>query len=217
MLFTYKNCGCCKKEMTNVKVLLNNIFPAGICDEICDYNLHCEKCKDLNDRERRYIDFNYHFDYLKDKELTKVEKTIYFFKTRMEKSPIYLSNTNRTNVRTMKKEIDDLMDTYKLKQEFQKDKVYLQAIKSYVKNNWKFTYHILKNFHDLNFINKSKRERCWWFPNVERTFMFRNREFKIKNILEIFLREYTKELLNGYEKYFDVEEVKEHLQKVVNT
>ena len=51
----------------------------------------------------------------------------------MEKSPIYLSNTNRTNVRTMKKEIDDLMDTYKLKQEFQKDKVYLQAIKSYVK------------------------------------------------------------------------------------
>ena len=135
----------------------------------------------------------------------------------MEKSPIYLSNTNRTNVRTMKKEIDDLMDTYKLKQEFQKDKVYLQAIKSYVKNNWKFTYHILKNFHDPNFINKSKRERCWWFPNVERTFMFRNREFKIKNILEIFLREYTKKLFNGYEKYFDVEEVKEHLQKVVNT
>ena len=32
MLFTYKNCGCCKKEMTDIKVLLNNIFPAGICD-----------------------------------------------------------------------------------------------------------------------------------------------------------------------------------------
>ena len=94
----------------------------------------------------------------------------------------------------MKKEIDDLMDTYKLKQEFQKDKVYLQAIKSYVKNNWKFTYHILKNFHDLNFIHKSKRERCWWFPNVERSFMFRNREFKIKNILEIFLCEYVEQL-----------------------
>ena len=27
MLFTYKNSGCCKKEMTKVKVLLNNIFP----------------------------------------------------------------------------------------------------------------------------------------------------------------------------------------------
>ena len=67
--------------MTNLKVLLNNIFPAGICDEICDYNLHCSKCKDLNDRERRYIDFNYHFDYFNDKKLTRVEKTIYFFKT----------------------------------------------------------------------------------------------------------------------------------------
>ena len=214
MLFTYKNCGCCKKEMTNVKVLLNNIFPAGICDEICDYNLHCSKCKDLNDRERRYIDFNYHFDYFEDKESTRIEKIIYFFKTRMEKSPIYLSNTNRLNVRTMKREIDDLMDTYKLKQEFQKDKVDLQAIKS---NNWTFTYHILKNFHDLNFLHNSKRERRWWFPNVERTFMFRNREFKIKDILEIFLREYIEELFNGYEKYLDKEEINEHLQKVIDT
>ena len=30
MLFTYKNCGRCEKEMTDIKVLLNNIFPAGI-------------------------------------------------------------------------------------------------------------------------------------------------------------------------------------------
>ena len=82
MLFTYKNCGCCKKEMTDLKDLLNNIFPAGICDEICDYNLHCSKCKNLNDKERRYIDFNYHFDYFNDKKLTRVEKTIYFFKNK---------------------------------------------------------------------------------------------------------------------------------------
>ena len=133
MLFTYKNCGCCKKEMINLKVLLNNMFPAGICDEICDYNLHCSKCKDLNDRERRYIDFNYHFDYFNDKKLTRAEKTIYFLKRRMEKSPIYLSNTNRTNTRQMKREIDVLMDTFKLKQEFKHDKLFLMAIKSFVK------------------------------------------------------------------------------------
>ena len=29
MIFNYKNCGCCKREMTNIKVVLNNIFPAG--------------------------------------------------------------------------------------------------------------------------------------------------------------------------------------------
>ena len=86
------------------------------------------------------------------------------------------------------------MDTYKLKVEFQKDKIYLQAIKSYVKNHWKYTYHILKNFHDLNFINHSKQRRCWWFPNVERTFMFRNREFKeeIKEHLQIKNDKYLK-------------------------
>ena len=54
MLSTYKNCGCCKKEMTKVKVLLNNIFPAGIYDEICNYNLHCSKCKELNDKKCKY-------------------------------------------------------------------------------------------------------------------------------------------------------------------
>ena len=36
-------------------------------------------------------------------------------------------------------------------------------------------------------------------------------------MLEIFLREYIEELFNGYEKYFNVEEIKEYLQKVVNT
>ena len=38
--------------------------------------------------------------------------------------------------------------------------------------------------------------------------MFRNREFKIKDILEIFLREYVEELFNGYEKYLNIEEIK---------
>ena len=130
MLFTYKNCRRCKKEMTNQKVLLNNIFPAEICNEIYHYNLHCSKCEDLYEKERRHIDFNYHFNYFEDKELTRVEKQIYFFKTRMEKSPIYLSNTNRTNTRQMKREIDVLMDTFKLKQEFKHDKLFLMAIKT---------------------------------------------------------------------------------------
>ena len=68
MLFTFKNCGCCKEEMTDIKVLLNNIFPAGIVDEICNYNLPCSKCKDLNENSIILTTLN-------NKELTKVEKT----------------------------------------------------------------------------------------------------------------------------------------------
>ena len=97
---------------------------------------------DLYDKERIYINFNYHFDYFKDKELTTVEKQMYFFKTRMEKSPVYLSNTNRSNVGVMKREIDVLMDTHELKVIFQNNRIYLQTIKSYIKNHWKYTYHI---------------------------------------------------------------------------
>ena len=51
--------------MTKVKVLLNNIFPGGICDERCDYNLHRSKCKDLNEKENDYINQTYRY-----KELT---------------------------------------------------------------------------------------------------------------------------------------------------
>ena len=49
--------------MTNTKVLLNNMFPAGICDEICNYNLHCSKCKDFNEKENdlRIIKKNHSF------------------------------------------------------------------------------------------------------------------------------------------------------------
>jgi len=77
MIFNYKNCGCCKREMTNIKVVLNNIFPAGVCDEICQYNIYCYKCKDLHDKECKYINVNYHFDYFKDKELTTAERHIF--------------------------------------------------------------------------------------------------------------------------------------------
>ena len=56
-----------------------------------------------------------------------------------------------------------------------------------------------------------------WFPQNDWTYTFRNREFKVNDILKIFLREYVEELFNGYEKYLNIEEIKEYLQKVVNT
>ena len=111
MLFTYGNCKCCKNESANVKVLLNNIFPAGICDMICDYNTHCSKCKDLYDKERRYI-YRY-------KQLTKPELQINFFQTQMP-TPIYLSNNNRVNLRTFRKEIDNVLDTDSCKEQFKR-------------------------------------------------------------------------------------------------
>ena len=92
MLFNYENCQCCKKEGINIKILLSNILPAGICEEICSYNLYCSKCLDLNEKEKGYTDFNYHFDFHKHFRLTTTEKPIDFFKTRMT-TPIYISHT----------------------------------------------------------------------------------------------------------------------------
>ena len=82
----------------------------------------------------------------------------------MEKSPIDLSNTNRTNIRQMKREIDVFMDAFKLEQEFKHDKVFFMLIKSFVKREWETTYYILKNVHDLTYMKYCKNKREWWFP-----------------------------------------------------
>ena len=129
--------------MTDIKVLLNNIFPAGICDEICDYNLYCSKCKYLNDKEQRYIGQKYRY-----KQLTIPENQINFFKTQMP-TLIYLSNTSRVNLRTFRKEIDNVMDTDSCKEQFKKNKLFLSAVKSYVKKEWKSTHHMMEKIHDL--------------------------------------------------------------------
>ena len=208
MLFTYKNCGCCKREMTNVKVLLNNIFPVGICDGICDYNLYCSKCKDLYDKERRYI-YRY-------KQLTKPELQINFFQTQMP-TPIYLSNNSRVNLRTFRKEIDNVLDTDSCKEQFKKNKLFLSAVKSYIKKEWKYTHHIMEKFHDLEDMKFYRQLRVWWFPNGERSYMFRNKEYKIKHLWEVFFKEYLKQLFKGYENYLNLTEIEERLQKVINT
>ena len=62
------------------------------------------------------------------KHLTTSEKQIFFFKTEMP-TPFFLSNTNRADVRQIKREIDVLMDTFKLKHEFKHDKLFLMVIK----------------------------------------------------------------------------------------
>jgi catalase len=63
---------------------------------------------------------------------------------------------------------------------------------------------------------KPRQEKIQFPPN-DWTYTFRNREFQVNEILKIFLCEYTEELFNGYEKYLNIEEIKEYLQKVVNT
>ena len=197
MLFTYKNCGCCKKKMTNQKVLLNKIFPARICDEICSYNLHCSKCKDLREKEYRYITYNQ--DYFEDKEINSVaEKQIYVFKTRMEASPIDLSDN--VNDRQMRREIDILMKSPTLKKG-----IFLQATKSYVKKNLGHTYQMLEDLHNIKAIKNS-----WMFPgpSLNRYYEFRNIDFKLKDLFKLF---------KHFEHYINQNEIKEHLQKVIDT
>ena len=64
------------------------------------------------------------------------------------------------------------------------------ANKSFVKREWKTTHHFLIFFfHDLSYMKCCREMREWWFPQNDWTYTFRNREFQVKGILELFLRE----------------------------
>ena len=132
-------------------------------------------------------------------------------------TPIYLSNTNKTNLKIFRKEIDDLLENETLKQRFIKDKTFFQAVKSLIKKDWKYTHHLMKNFHDVEYIKVMRQCRAWWLPSFEKMYMFRNREFKKGDLYEVFFKEYLKQLFKGYENYCNLTEIQEHLQKVVNT
>ena len=111
----------------------------------------------------------------------------------------------------------NVMDNDSVKEQFKKNKLFLSAVKSCVKKEWKYTHHIMEEFHDLEKMKLFRHLRVWWFPDGERYYMFRNREYKIKDLWEAFWREYMKQLLNGYENYCNLTEIEEHLQKVINT
>ena len=128
MIFNYERCMGCKNKSFDIKVLLNNIFPAGICDMICDYNLHCSKCKTLNYEENRMKDRYYRWK-IGYKSKTTAHNQIEFFQKYMT-TPIFLSPTNRVNTRVFKKEIDNVMNKDSVKEKFKNNKMFLQAVKS---------------------------------------------------------------------------------------
>ena len=71
----------------------------------------------------------------------------------------------------------NVMDNDSVKEQFKKNKLFLSAVKSYVKKEWKYTHHIMEEFHDLEKMKLFRHSRVWWFPDGERYYMFRNREY----------------------------------------
>ena len=201
--------------MANVKVLLNNMFPAGICEMICDYNLQCSKCLDLHRKEAEFLKKN-----IVAKILTRPEQQILFFKECMN-PPIFLSKTNKTNLRVFKRELDQVLDNEEIKHEFKKNKMCINAVKSFAKRYWKHTHHILEHYHWFADMKQRQELRCWWMVNWfmsgnDRTFLFRNKEFKLKHIIERLLSEYTKAVISEYKEDRDEDGTREHMTRVIN-
>ena len=214
--------GCqTRKRVSTSKTKIKKCFKYSVQCGICkvyeqDHPERVSHYKSLND-ELNWDNVNFPSSYVdidtfEESNGGKVAVNVYFIDPEEGKQTILLYRQTK-----VKKEIDVLMDTYKLKQEFKHDKLFLMAIKFFVRREWKTTHHFLKNLHDLSCMKCSKEMREWWFSQNDWTYTFRNREFQVKDILEIFLREYIEELFKSYEKYCNLTEIQDHLQKVANT
>ena len=116
----------------------------------------------------------------------------------MEASPIDLSDS--VNDRQMRREIYILMKNPTLKKG-----IFPQATKSYVKKNLGHTYQMLEDLHNIKTIKNS-----WMFPgpSLNRYYEFRNIDFRLKDLFKLF---------KHFEHYINQDEIKEHLQKVIDT
>ena len=120
-------------------------------------------------------------------------------------------------LRTFQRELDNVLDNEHLKEQFKKNKLFLSAVKSFVKKEWKSTHHMMENFHNLDYMKLMREIRRCWFPNGENTYYYRSIPYIIKDPWEVFFKEYLEQLLNGYENYCYLTGIQKHLQKVINT
>ena len=53
-LFNYDNCKLCKKLSYKRNILLFNIFPVNVCNNIVDANAQCCECQDMMEDEIKF-------------------------------------------------------------------------------------------------------------------------------------------------------------------
>ena len=170
MLFNYNN--------DDIKIVLFNNFPANVCNKICDYIVP-QKCTWLLEKETEFMKNNL------PKHLSKSELQILFMKI-CKPPPITLYKYNFIDNKNMKKQIDVMLENEN------DDRLTLQAMKSYTKNNLKLVHLILLHCHDI----EKMKQLCnhSQFPKGTAYYSFRNKSFHVGTLVELFVKKYLTKL-----------------------
>jgi hypothetical protein len=111
----------------------------------------------------------------------------------------------------IKKEIDRIFDRQSVKDKYVFNKMDLQAIKSYCKNDSAIIKLLVRACH-----SKKECDSIFspFFYSNDNIFTFRNREYITRDLVKLFLIEYIDDMIGGDKKYCDMEGINKHIHKL---
>ena len=108
-----------------------------------------------------------------------------------------------------KNEIDRIFDKPKVKETYINNKMELQAIKSYCKNQRNKIQVMVWQCHNLKMF-KNQFARSYPYN----TYAFRNKEYLVNDLIKKFFVEYVDDLIGSDKQYCDMEDIREYIDKL---
>ena len=200
--FNYTNCKKCKSEMTDVKVKLNYILPASICDKICEYIFPCNKCRWLMDKEKEFTERHLP----KNHNYTNVEIQMLIIDKYF---PFRISMGDGGKI--VKYHIEQVIEKDEVKKRFIKQQSRL-SIKSFCKKHCRFIQcliPLLFKKQDLKIVINAHREKIF-----NRDYKYRNKYSSVEAIIWLFFNEYIRDRIYEYFGNIDFEKTEGYLNEI---
>ena len=191
MLFNYKSCDTCHRCGNAEKVLLYQIFPATICNKINEFNnMYCSRCEWMRVKEVEFLAKPLP-SYLSDLELQ-----LLFFKA-YKKAPITLYAFDYIDTQKFKQQLQEMLNHEEFEKQYNGNKYFLQAIKSWSKKKSYILHKILLQCFSKKAIRSLKDSG--FLHMLDDKMTYRRKEFQIKQFVEAIIKEYVS-LLVGTDK-----------------
>ena len=208
-LINYSGCIECKKGRCNKKMALCNVLPANVCDMIGNYVNDCSRCHWMKDMEEIFFKaFTVEMN-----DANKPSNQLKFLS--LAKKPYLLTHNKITNndrsFRKYRKEIDRILDKQSVKDKYASNKMRLQIIKSFCKNDSDAVKLTVWGCHSQKQLNSVFSP---FFSSDDHTYSYRNKEYKVIDLVKEFLVEYVDGLIGDDKVYCDMKGIREHIDKL---
>lgn len=206
-LFNYGECDVCKTIKGSKEKVLMDIIPVDISCKVSNY-ICCWRCEKMKEREHKYYDKHIAINIGLNELYTKPEIQLHFFKY-YKKTFLVEASTWCDGGKEFENEIDRIFDKPKAKEKYINNKMELQAIKSYCKNQRNKIQVMVWQCRNLKMF-KNQFARSYPYN----TYAFRNKEYLVNGLIKKFLVEYVDDLIGSDKQYCDMEEIREYIDKL---